>query len=97
MCTRKAKFTKKADLFAAGIVFLELVTLKGPKNLYDDDWPLIEKSPFCPPSLRMCLASLLDEDPVKRTSFAEMLLILRGGRAEIVALPETFFTKCSLK
>jgi hypothetical protein len=91
LCTRKAKFTKKADLFAAGIVFLELVTLKGPKNLFDDEWPLIKESPHCPPSLRACLASLLDEDPVRRTSFAEMLLILRGGRADIVALPNTFF------
>jgi hypothetical protein len=35
--------------------------------------------------------SLLDEDHVKRTSFAEMLVILREGKSEIVALPETFF------
>jgi hypothetical protein len=93
MCKRKAKFTKKADLFAAGIVFLELVTLKVPKDLYDEEWPLIEESSNCPPSLRVCLASLLDEDPANRTSFAEMLLILRDGRAEIVALPETFFVR----
>jgi hypothetical protein len=93
MCKKKAKFTKKADLFTAGIVFLELVTLKGPKNLYDVEWPMIKESPYCPPSLRVCLASLLDEDPANRTSFAEMLLTLRDGRAEIVALPETFFVR----
>jgi serine/threonine protein kinase len=83
MFKRKAKFTKKADLFAGGIVFLELVTLKDPKNLYDIEWPSIDRSAYCPTSMRAILASMLDADPAKRTSFADILPILKKGRAEI--------------
>jgi serine/threonine protein kinase len=87
---KKAKFSRKADVYAAGIVFLELVTLKGPKNLYKS-WPLIERSQDCPNPLRNCLASSLDEDPAKREPFPNLLLILKEGREEIVAIPESFF------
>jgi serine/threonine protein kinase len=86
----KVKFTRKADVYAAGIVFLELVTLKVPKKLVDS-WPLIDKSPDCPDSLRKCLAASLAEDPAIREPFPNLLLILKEGREEIIAIPESFY------
>jgi serine/threonine protein kinase len=88
--TRNAKFTKKTDHYAAGIIFLELVALRDAEKLIDS-WPLIEKSTDCPALLRACLASTLDEDPTKRTSFSKLLVILREGREEMVSIPESFY------
>jgi hypothetical protein len=89
--TKKAKFTKKADVFAAGIVFLEIVTLKGSKRLYTDTWPLIEASTECPDSLRLCLANSLDADPTKRTTFTDLIGILKVGKEDIFAISESFY------
>jgi hypothetical protein len=45
--------------------------MHGPKTLYDTFYPSILKKNL-PKSLLKCLASSLDEDPQKRTSFQAM-------------------------
>jgi serine/threonine protein kinase len=89
--TEKVKFTRKADVFAAGIVFLELVTLKSPKRLYTDTWPLIEASTECPDSLRLFLSSTLSADPAQRAQFTDLVCILKKGKDEITAISGSFF------
>jgi serine/threonine protein kinase len=80
-----AKFTKKADVFAAGIIFLELIALSSPNTLYEVLWPRILEIPL-PPALKQILCKSLAEAPQKRTgSFNELLLILRSNEEEVVA------------
>jgi serine/threonine protein kinase len=79
-----AKFTKKADVFAAGIIFLELIALASPSTLYEVLWPRILEIPL-PPALKDILRKSLAEDPQKRTgSFNELLLILRSNEEEVI-------------
>jgi serine/threonine protein kinase len=79
-----AKFTKKADVFAAGIIFLELIALASPNTLYEVLWPRILEIPL-PPALKKILRKSLAEVPEKRTgSFAELLLILRSNEEVVV-------------
>jgi hypothetical protein len=79
-----AKFTKKADVFPAGIIFLELIALASPNTLYEVLWPRILEIPL-PQALKEILRKSLAEAPQKRTgSFAELLLILRSNEEEVV-------------
>jgi serine/threonine protein kinase len=79
-----AKFTKKADVFAAGVIFLELIALASPNTLYDVLWPRILEIPL-PPALKEILRKSLAEAPQKRTgSFDELLLILRSNEEVVV-------------
>jgi serine/threonine protein kinase len=79
-----AKFTKKADVFAAGIIFLELIALTSPNTLFEVLWPRILEIPL-PPALKKILCKSLAEAPQKRTgSFAELLRILRSNEEEVV-------------
>jgi serine/threonine protein kinase len=79
-----AKFTKKADVFAAGIIFLELIALSSPSTLFEVLWPRVLEIPL-PPALKDILRKSLAEAPQKRTgSFAELLLILRSNEDEVV-------------
>jgi serine/threonine protein kinase len=79
-----AKFTKKADVFAAGIIFLELISLSSPSTLFEVLWPRVLEIPL-PPSLKRILRKSLAEAPEKRTgSFNELLLILRSNEEEVV-------------
>jgi serine/threonine protein kinase len=79
-----AKFTKKADIFAAGIIFLELISLSSPSTLYEVLWPRVLEIPL-PPALKEILRKSLAEAPQKRTgSFAELLLILRSNEEQVV-------------
>jgi hypothetical protein len=79
-----AKFTKKADVFAAGIIFLELIALASPSTLFEVLWPRILEIPL-PPTLKEILRKSLVE-PEKRTgSFNELLLILRSNEEQVVA------------
>jgi serine/threonine protein kinase len=79
-----AKFTKKADVFAAGIIFLELIALASPSTLYEVLWPRVLNIPL-PPALKEILSKSLAEAPRKRTgSFAELLLILRSNEEQVV-------------
>jgi hypothetical protein len=77
-----AKFSKKADVFAAGIIFLELIALCSPKTLYKVMWPRVIHTSL-PPALKEILQMSLVAEPETRTgSFDELLLILRseGGK-----------------
>jgi serine/threonine protein kinase len=79
-----AKFTKKADVFAAGVIFLELIALSSPSTLYEVLWPRILEIPL-PPTLKKILHKSLAEAPQKRTgSFDELLSILRTNEEEVI-------------
>jgi serine/threonine protein kinase len=79
-----AKFTKKADVFAAGIIFLELIALTSPNTLFEVLWPRILEIPL-PPALKDILRKSLAEAPQKRTgSFSELLRILRSNEENVV-------------
>lgn len=80
LCKRQGKFTKKCDVFAAGIVFLELCTLEKPRDLYEACWPRILIQKAIPDSLKLVLSQTLSEDPARRTTFSEILKILLGDR-----------------
>jgi serine/threonine protein kinase len=82
---KHAKFTKKADVFAAGIIFLELIALSSPNKLYKVLWPRIINEIPLPEPLKEILRKSLAEAPEKRTgSFGELLLILRSHEEEVV-------------
>jgi serine/threonine protein kinase len=74
---RNAKFSRRADVFAAGVVFLELLTLQKPNNLYDDLYPGILKVKL-PKILLKCFSVTLNPDPAKRIQFADLLVLLRS-------------------
>jgi hypothetical protein len=78
---QNAKFTKKADVFAAGIIFLELIAMHSPSSLYKVLWPkLLQMS--IPSALKEVLRMSLEEEVESRTgSFDEILVILgsEGG------------------
>jgi serine/threonine protein kinase len=81
---QQAKFSKKADVFAAGIIFLELITLSSPSTLYKDTWPHILNISL-PLALREILNMSLAADPESRTgSFDEILLVLRSDEGKII-------------
>jgi hypothetical protein len=88
-----ATFSRKADVFAAGVVFLELLTLQKPNTLWYGLYPGILNVKL-PDVLLKCFASSLDPDPKKRMHFAELLLLLRSqdGTAIREMEPATRFT-----
>jgi serine/threonine protein kinase len=73
----KAMFTRKADVFAAGVIFLELLTLQKPNRLYDDLYPHILEVGL-PPALLQCFSNTLEEDPTKRMHFSELFELLKS-------------------
>jgi hypothetical protein len=77
------KFTKRADLFAAGIVFLEVITLKRPKDLYEDYFPAMLEYSNIDGAIRSCLSQMLDADPAKRSSFTAIRALLQEGKESI--------------
>jgi serine/threonine protein kinase len=74
---KNAKFSRRADVFAAGVVFLELLTLQKPNYLWDDLYPGILNVKL-PAALLKCLSSSLDPDPGKRMQFKDLLVLLRS-------------------
>jgi serine/threonine protein kinase len=74
---RNAKFSRRADVFAAGVIFLELLTLQKPNTLWDDLYPGILNVKL-PAALLKCLSSSLDPDPGKRIQFKDLLVLLRS-------------------
>jgi hypothetical protein len=79
-----AKFTKKADVFAAGVIFLELIALSSPSTLYEVLWPRVLEVPL-PPALKEILSKSLAEELEARTgSFDELLMTLRSDDGMII-------------
>jgi hypothetical protein len=79
-----AKFTKKADVFAAGIIFLELIALSSPNTLYKDLWPSVLQMAL-PPAMKKILNMSLAAEPESRTgSFDELLSILRSDEGKVI-------------
>jgi serine/threonine protein kinase len=74
---KNAKFSRRADVFAAGVVFLELLTLQRPNCLCDDLYPGILDVNL-PEVLLKCFSSSLDPDPQKRLQFKDLLILLRS-------------------
>jgi serine/threonine protein kinase len=74
---KKAKFSRRADVFAAGVVFLELLTLQKPNCLWEDLYPGILDVKL-PEVLLKCYSSSLDPDPEKRIQFKELLELLKS-------------------
>jgi serine/threonine protein kinase len=80
---RNAKFSRRADVFAAGIIFLELLTLQMPNSLWDDLYPGILDVKL-PAVLLKCFSDSLDPNPCKRKQFTDLLVLLRSqGGTEI--------------
>jgi hypothetical protein len=61
---------QKCDVFAAGIIFLEIISLQDVCGLYDLFYPSILQKNL-PKSLLVCMRSL-EEVPHKRPSFQDM-------------------------
>jgi hypothetical protein len=74
---RNAKFSRRADVFAAGVIFLELLTLQRPNTLWDDLYPGILDVNL-PAVLLKCFSSSLDPEPAKRMQFTDLLELLRS-------------------
>jgi hypothetical protein len=64
-------------VFAAGVVFLELLTLKKPHTLWDDLYPGILDVKL-PAALLKCFSNTLDPDPANRMQFKDLLGLLRS-------------------
>jgi serine/threonine protein kinase len=90
---RRCKFTKKCDVFAAGVVFLELLTLERPTELFEECWPKIAEEKLLPYKMKLALEKCLNDDPAKRGSFAEVKQVLLNGEAEIRGIEQLKFTK----
>jgi hypothetical protein len=58
-------------VFAAGIIFLEIIALQEVNGLYDSLYPMI-LSKTLPESLLLALRSSLAPDPSQRTTFQEI-------------------------
>jgi hypothetical protein len=80
---KNAKFSRRADVFAAGVVFLELLTLQKSNSLWDDLYPGILKVKL-PAALLKCFAGTLDPDPAKRMQFTGLLILLRSQEGTLI-------------
>lgn len=94
----KTEYTKKCDMFSAGVVFLEITLMRLPDDLYLEVWPQILKhdlpSKFPDKflfldSLQRALKSCLDDKPANRTGFAELFELLSENPGEICRLDES--------
>jgi serine/threonine protein kinase len=74
----KVKFFKKSDVFAAGIVYLEIISLKPPQGLYKLLWPSIlgKGLPVC---LEQVLSGSLEMKQAERKTFEEIFSILESS------------------
>jgi len=88
-----AKFTKKCDVYAAGIVYMELITLKKPSALYQNQvWKLMIGKGL-PKSLETLLEKSLAQDPKERLHFKELFKLLLDDGATISNLEDSSVSK----
>jgi hypothetical protein len=62
---------------------LEVITLKRPKDLYEDYFPAMLEYSNVDGAIRSCLSQMLDADPDKRTSFTAIRALLQEGKESI--------------
>jgi hypothetical protein len=72
------KFTKSADLFVAGIVILEVITLKR-QRICARTFSL-RSSTLNFDAIRSCLSQMLDADPAKRSYFTVNRGLMQEGK-----------------
>jgi serine/threonine protein kinase len=82
--TPHAKFHSKADVFAAGVVFLELISLQPPNTLYRDLWPKILTLEMNQ-TLLLSLMGTLHDAQESRMTFDELFLMLSCVEAKEIA------------
>ena len=75
----KGKFYKKSDVFAAGIVFLEVLSLRPPQGLFKELWPSILGKGLALP-LEQVLSGSLEINPAERKSFGELFAVFEVER-----------------
>jgi hypothetical protein len=71
-------------VFAAGIIFLELMSMHPPNNLHYELWPKILELDM-PHALTLSLTGTLDVNPTKRSTFAELFIMLSGEEGKKIA------------
>lgn len=84
------KFYKKSDVFSAGIVYLEIISLRSPENLFKELWPRILGKGLASP-LEQVLSGSLAMNTRERKSFDELFATLEEGKfilAEFCTNPE---------
>jgi serine/threonine protein kinase len=72
-----ASFSSKSDVYAAGIVLLELIALRPPNRLHQVLWPTVLEIKM-PAMLCELLKVTLAEDPARRTAFDQLFLMLES-------------------
>lgn len=88
-----AKFTKKCDVYAAGIVFMELITLKKPSALYQNEvWKLMIRKGL-PKALETLLEKSLAQDPKDRMYFKELFKLLQDNEQAISNVEDSSVSK----
>jgi serine/threonine protein kinase len=83
---RYAKFSSKSDVYAAGIIFLELMSLHPPNSLHQL-WPEVLDIEM-PRALSLCLSGTLQENPDKRNTFYELFQLLGSEEGKKIAEQE---------
>jgi hypothetical protein len=69
----------EADIFALGVMWYELLTLRRPMGVY----PAPRKArPECPPEWEKLIARCLQQDPARRPTAADVLAALSGGNGD---------------
>ena len=80
-----AKFSKKADVFAAGIIFLELLSMRSPMGLYECLWPALLEIAL-PSVLKDVFKLTICQDPNDRILFPELYELLRSQRGQEIGV-----------
>ena len=81
---KTARFSSRADVFAAGIVFLELIALQPPNHLHRALWPAILEVRM-PLALCALLRGCLAAEPSERATFAQLGVVLQSAEGHEIA------------